>query len=273
MIKNLNECVIANIQLPNNDVILAKNRDRNYSPAISIIRELTNEGVEIVYLLDKSTNWKEGMNSFGIGIINTALMVVDDENAIDKKKNKKNARLNDGDMIYKALQQSNLEDCLNVLINHKGGLKGHTLLSDGKKLIHLEYIDDKEPVIISRNLKKSNVFTNHGEEISGAGYEKSDGLISSVLRQAQVRLNLKNVSSINDVISAFSKGWFRKQSRNNIKRETNNMKTTSQMFLNLSSLEFILIPLISTLQKFNGLIDKTPDDYKPKIRITILNDK
>ena len=74
----LRECVITHTVL-NDKVLLAKNRDRAYNPTISIVRDLI-DGVEVAYILDKDTDWSEGMNSYGIGILNSALMVTADEN-------------------------------------------------------------------------------------------------------------------------------------------------------------------------------------------------
>jgi hypothetical protein len=47
--------------------ILGKTRDRNYRPHLEIVRDLTDTGIEIVYLHDVHTNYMEGMNSHGIG--------------------------------------------------------------------------------------------------------------------------------------------------------------------------------------------------------------
>jgi len=74
---NLFECIIVSKEI-NNKFILAKNRDRAYKPTIEIIHTLLN-GVEVVYLHDTITDWSEGMNEFGIGVVNSALLVGRDE--------------------------------------------------------------------------------------------------------------------------------------------------------------------------------------------------
>ena len=72
--------------------VLGKTRDRNYIPPIKIVREIVDD-VEIVYMFDERTNYLEGMNEKGIGVINSALMVKADEKIVDmnspysKKKN------------------------------------------------------------------------------------------------------------------------------------------------------------------------------------------
>ena len=73
----LKECIIVSKKF-GNDMVLAKNRDRAYKPLIEIVHTFINE-VEVVYLHDITTDWSEGMNEYGIGIVNSALMVGFDE--------------------------------------------------------------------------------------------------------------------------------------------------------------------------------------------------
>ena len=73
----INECIIVHKKL-GDTTIMAKNRDRMYKPELEVVHELIN-GVEVVYLHDVITDWSEGMNEFGIGVVNTALMVGFDE--------------------------------------------------------------------------------------------------------------------------------------------------------------------------------------------------
>jgi hypothetical protein len=54
-------------------VILAKNRDRAYKPDLEVVHTQEN-GTELAYLHDITTDWSEGMNEHGIGIVNTALI-------------------------------------------------------------------------------------------------------------------------------------------------------------------------------------------------------
>jgi len=70
---NLDECTIVGAKL-NGDIVLAKNRDRNYYPKIKIVHELIND-VEVAYMLDMDTDYSEGMNEHGIGIINATLVI------------------------------------------------------------------------------------------------------------------------------------------------------------------------------------------------------
>ena len=73
----LTECIIVSKKF-GNDMVLAKNRDRAYNPELEIVHTLIN-GVEVVYLHDITTDWSEGMNEYGIGIVNSSLLVGYDE--------------------------------------------------------------------------------------------------------------------------------------------------------------------------------------------------
>ena len=78
MKKLLNECIIVAKRV-GDTLIMAKNRDRAYKPELEVVHEII-DGVEVAYLRDTITDWSEGMNEYGIGILNTALMVGYDEN-------------------------------------------------------------------------------------------------------------------------------------------------------------------------------------------------
>ena len=66
-------CIIVNKRVGDR-IILAKNRDRAYKPSLEIVHTII-DGVEVVFLRDTITDWSEGLNEYGIGIVNTALMV------------------------------------------------------------------------------------------------------------------------------------------------------------------------------------------------------
>jgi hypothetical protein len=83
----INECIIVAKKF-NDGFVLAKNRDRPYDPSLTIIHEIVN-GTEIAYALDNDTDWSEGMNEFGIAIINSALMVSRDEAEKNMRKKEK----------------------------------------------------------------------------------------------------------------------------------------------------------------------------------------
>ena len=136
MKNHMEEC-IAIASMFGNDMIIGKNRDRNYNPNLKVVRELTGYGVELCYVIDQDTDWSEGMNSEGIGLVNSALFVKRDEKDFDKAKKKK-AMSKDGVRIREALSKKTLKDSVESLITYHGGIKGHTLISDGNKLVEIE---------------------------------------------------------------------------------------------------------------------------------------
>ena len=73
-------CVIA-ISDINGKKFMFKNRDRNYTPQLKIYHTIRH-GVEMVYFKDEHTGWIEGINEHGIGVANSALMVLWDEKRV-----------------------------------------------------------------------------------------------------------------------------------------------------------------------------------------------
>ena len=117
MLKNrrqlFRECIIISGKASGNHV-LGKTRDRNYNPKLRIVRDIIN-GLEVVYLHDTTTNYMEGMNERGIGIINAALLVSEDEKAADSfwnRQKKKKSSSNDGPRIIRALGYEKLSQCI-----------------------------------------------------------------------------------------------------------------------------------------------------------------
>lgn len=86
----VSECTIVGVRL-DDGVVLVKNRDRGYKGKVEIIHELIN-GVEVVYWRDVDTDWSEGMNEYGIGIVNSSLLVAQDEKegkSVEKERKEK----------------------------------------------------------------------------------------------------------------------------------------------------------------------------------------
>ena len=129
--KMLKECIIVSKEV-NDRFVLAKNRDRAYKPKLEIIHTMIN-GVEVAYLHDMITDWSEGMNEYGIGLVNSALLVGHDEaeHKIVKKGGKPSK---DGKKIREAISQKTLKDALKTAISFDGGVNGHTFISSPMKL-------------------------------------------------------------------------------------------------------------------------------------------
>ena len=146
MKKNLNECIIVSKEV-GDKFILAKNRDRAYKPILEIVHTII-DGMEVAYLHDTITDWSEGMNANGIGVVNAALLVGHDE--AEKKLVKKVGKPGpDGDKMRNIIKQPTLKDALKACLTYKGqsklSLKGHTFISSPKTMISVESTSKHKP--------------------------------------------------------------------------------------------------------------------------------
>ena len=160
--ERIDECVVVGRQLSLNSkgeedasetpsYVLAKNRDRSYDANLSIVHKIEN-GVEIVILQDTDTMFAEGMNEYGIGIVNASLSLADENMGVETKKGDKDKSkdadkglisrskfASDGVKIIHALGMTNLEDVIHMCKtwNPKGGsngINGNTLVASDDSL-------------------------------------------------------------------------------------------------------------------------------------------
>ena len=210
----------------NNNVYLAKNRDRYYITPIKLIRDVIND-TEILYILDTKSGWLEGLNEYGIAIINSVLPVAVEENMnsnydvvgvnnannANNEKNEKNengrrssSRL-DGDLILKALSQVKLESALSILLgchcNNTKGLYGHTIITDGVSTLCIESTPKSSPII--KSITNRHVRTNHTVYLtmSKGGYNPTDNNMSyqsSIIRQRDAKKMLRRLKHKDDIL-------------------------------------------------------------------------
>jgi hypothetical protein len=262
----INECIIVSKKF-GNDMVLAKNRDRAYKPEIEIVHTFIN-GVEVVYLHDITTDWSEGMNEFGIGLVNASLMIGFDE----KEKqiiNKTGKKSQDGLRIRYALGQKTLKEAIKSVIKFDGGVKGHTFVADPNNLITIEMTSKHTPVVKQQNPSKLYVRTNHGLAHPDAGYTEGPDYKSSVVRRASARAVIGKLKDWRDELKALRANRFSNDNVNNMSRNTDKMKTTSQMQLNLTKRIFTLNYFGNRVEGFKGIRNQLPSDYIPKIKIII----
>lgn len=168
-------CIIIGKYFKNSGWVAIKNRDRNYIPEISF-KKKTSNGIEILYFWDDITQYCEGMNSAGVGILSASLMVLDDEKEIEKRSKTPSK---DGIKIKKALEYPRVRDAAKSLIEQK--LPGNTLIFDSEDLYLLEgawlpgeYKNKKYSYRIQKIPKNQSIVrTNHGIWLSWAGYQMS----------------------------------------------------------------------------------------------------
>tara|TARA_R110001583_G_scaffold48050_1_gene150335 strand:- start:276 stop:1172 length:897 start_codon:yes stop_codon:yes gene_type:complete len=275
----LRECIITH-SIIDTKVIMAKNRDRAYTAKLKIVRELVGE-VEIVYILDDDTDWSEGMNSAGIGLVNSALMVDADEK--EKKKIKKGGRPSeDGLKIRKALMYTTLAQAIKSIVKFTGkdeaevGVKGHTFVANKDKSFAIEMTSKQGPAIVELDRGLGHVRTNHGYAYSNAGYTSGQSKNSSQTRWDIAQKVLQRAKTPTDVLDGLS-GYYPVDMRNNPYRNVDKVKnktkkdvlsTTGQLLMNLTDLE-LLVRMDSTKSEWLGVDDRTPDYYKPKIKIKV----
>lgn len=281
----LQECVVTGVRL-GDGVILAKNRDRGYTAKVEVVHEILND-VELIYWHDVETDWSEGMNEYGIGIVNSSLMVHADEkegkevekkreNKIDdKKKGPKHA--SDGAKIRQALTQKNIRDTIKVLISTKGdgtgkvkGVTGESIVSDGKDIYIIEHTSNEPPVIKKlKDDKKVVVRTNHGIFHKNVGYTHGLKKKSSHVRMETAKEHLGHVNSDQEVLDILKKQYHNDPFLNPY-RKTNkfHMQTTGQIMMNLNQKK-VTIRMDKEHGQFEGVEDLLPKGYKPKIKFVL----
>lgn len=257
-------CIIVSKSV-NGSKILAKNRDRAYKPSLEIVHTII-DGVEVVYLRDTITDWSEGMNEYGIGLVNTALMVGYDEN--EKKIVKKGGKPSkDGKKIRKALSQKSVRDVVNSAISYEGGIKGHTFISTPNKTISIETTSKHNPKF---ELHSNDVVrTNHGHFHYDAGYTKGPDYLSSKIRKISAEKLIKSAKTKDDILPLLRKKLYKHNSNLNMLRDTDKMFTSSQVLMDLTERVFKLTYRENKVEEFFGIKRILPNGYTPKIKIIV----
>lgn len=259
-------CIIVNKKL-GNTIVLAKNRDRAYKPSLEVVHTIIN-GVEVAYLRDTITDWSEGLNEFGIGIVNTALMVGYDEN--EKKIVKKGGKPSkDGNKIRKALSQKTISDAIRSTVTFAGGVKGHTFVSNSEKMVSIETTSKHMPKYELHHTIEPTVRTNHGHLHYGAGYTEGPDYLSSKIRKISAEKAIKRTNKVEDVLPNLRKKFYKYKSNLNMKRDTDKMFTSSQLLLNLTDKELHLNYFKDRVEGFEGVKTLLPKGYTPKIKIKV----
>ena len=278
LLKSINECVISRTFV-DGCVVLAKNRDRMYSPELEVIHELVN-GIEVVYMHDILTDWSEGMNSNGSGIVNASLSVVFDEKEGDlarshASKGKSSKPSYDGLKIRKALSCKKLSETIRSIISYKGedykdvGVKGMTMVANPKNSFVIEMTSKHLPSISRIQADETAVRTNHGVEYPDAGYGEGIKRTSSKSRRAIAVNALGAIASPDEVLDTLSKQHTTDKFMNPYRRDNSyNISTSSQVLLNLTDLKFEF-RYDAGESTFKGFVNKLPKGYEPKIQVKI----
>lgn len=266
----LEECIIVAGETEGKNV-LAKSRDRNYHARVKIVRDLLDDGTEIVYFEDLDTGYAEGMNSHGLGVVNAALSISEDENAVKGK-----VKSEDGPRMIQALKHSSIDDAVKSLVGYKGGIKGHTFIGTPDAVYSIEMSSEHTPVINKLDPTTGfDVRTNHGKDHQGAGYtpdRRPNDYMSSKIRKAQAEVELADINDFNAVAPALAQQKFDADSNDNMLRRVPTkagMKTTSQVAMHLPNKEFVFYYFPNECD-FEGVTDNTPDDHDPQINVRVV---
>ena len=268
--QNLYECIIVSKEV-NDKFVLAKNRDRAYKPKLEIVHEII-DGVEVAYLHDLITDWSEGLNEFGIGAVNAALLVGHDE--AEKKLVKKVGKPGpDGDKMRHIISQKTLKDalksCLSYTGNSKLALKGHTFISSTKHMISVEATSMHKPDVKLHNILHPVVRTNHGHVFTDAGYTHGEKYLSSKIRKISAEKTVEKVTDWTQIAQAMRKEFFPKESQLNMRRQADSMFTSSQTIMNLTDRILEVEYFADKVEEFMGVNNKLPKGYSPKIEIRV----
>jgi hypothetical protein len=226
------------------------------------------------------------MNEFGIGIVNSSLMVGADEKEGDKVKEKKSKgeipdtkkspkHASDGAKIRQVLLQKNIRDAVKVLISSKGdgtakfrGVTGQSIISDGKDIYVIEHTSNDTPII--KKLKQDSkviVRTNHGIFHKHVGYLTGPKKESSHSRMNTAKEHLKDAKNDNDVLEIMRKQYHKNPFLNPYREDNKfHMQTVGQIMMNLDKKE-VTIRIDDEHGEFTGFEDLLPKGYKPKIKI------
>lgn len=275
-------CTIVAKYLPNWGWVAVKNRDRNYKPTI-YIRQDNKEGTEATFIVDSVTKYSEGVNEYGLGILNAATSVKNDESEVaaarryakDKKKKIGDYKAPDGIILRHALRYKTPKEAAEYLISKE--FKGHTLIFNQEECYILEGGSNKEDfdkhtkltainpqhewsgIRYDYKLKKISkdktiVRTNHGQFLPWIGYQKNSDDIkelmsrtSSETRHATTIKNMEDVTTPDEMLEAISDCSNKDTQLNPVRRgdyqNRTKLKTTGQLCIIPKNKELIYIPI------------------------------
>ena len=214
----------------------AKNRDRNYTPTLDFV-ENTEHGVERMMMHDKVTGYKEGINNYGLSILNTSLDVYDDESEVEAGTADTSP---DGRHIAAALLFKEPVDAVRLLIKRKLG--GCTIVFNKETMYLIEASDKDGKAPYKYKAKKipnneTVARTNHGLWLPWAGYQRSDSNKSNMLsrlssesRLLQAQAVVESAQDPEDLVDGMCQVYINDPQMNIMRTSTERkkMRTTSQ---------------------------------------------
>ena len=214
----------------------AKNRDRNYTPTLDFV-ENTEHGVERMMMHDKVTGYKEGINNYGLSILNTSLDVYDDESEVEAGTADTSP---DGRHIAAALLFKDPVDAVRLLIKRKLG--GCTIVFNKETMYLIEASDKDGKAPYKYKAKKipnneTVARTNHGLWLPWAGYQRNESNKSNMLsrlssesRLLQAQAVVESAQDPEDLVDGMCQVYINDPQMNIMRTSTERkkMRTTSQ---------------------------------------------
>lgn len=249
-------CVILAKYFPGIGWAGSKNRDRNYVPTLDFIVDDSND-LERMMMHDQVTGYKEGINSYGVSILNTSLDVGDDETEVERGLTDSSP---DGKYIAEALAVKDPRDAVAILIKRKLG--GCTIVFNKEDLYLIEASDQDGTKPFKFQVKKINknntiARTNHGLWLDWAGYQRKDddkgetlSRISSEARLAQAQAVVDAAKKPQDLVDGMCHIYSENPQLNILRTSTERkkMRTTSQQLCVPSQRTLYCRPVSSNLQ-------------------------
>lgn len=232
-------CVIIAKHFPKLGWVGVKNRDRNYIPEISFRRIHDKSNNERLLFEDDITNYMEGINSHGVGILSASLMVQNDEKEVTKHAS---AASPDGQRIRRALEQPTARAA--ALACAKLGLTGNSIIFDQDECYLLESCNDAQGKYqhVLRQVQNNQCVAraNHGVRLPWAGYQRTQddqgqlmSRISSEARGLQAREVVRHALTPEDMIDGLCQTYSPDPQLNVMRTSTERkkMRTTAQIMI------------------------------------------
>jgi len=201
--------------------------------------------------------------------VNSALMVARDETEYELIQ--KGQVLPDGEIILEALTRRNVLEAAHVVRHYKGGLLGHTVVSDGKRSYYVELPDEDKVAFNELSVGRLFTRTNHGVKFKNTGYTVEDRYRASVERRLKSLTVLREVESPEELAPDLMRSRDVRVHLHEViqdSRSKKRMRTTSQMVLDLTNKELFLY-LFPERVSWKGYKNKLPEGYKPQIRFRV----
>jgi hypothetical protein len=172
------------------------------------------------------------------------------------------------------IKQPTLIDAVRAALSYKGksglSLKGHTFVSSTKHMVSIETTSKHKPDVKLQNSESPVVRTNHGHMFTDAGYTSGEKYLSSKMRKISAEKSVDKVEDWKEIAQAMRKEYFPTKPALNMKRDTEEMSTSSQTVMNLTDRILQITYFKGKVDEFKGINRQLPEGYQPKITIEVI---